>query len=82
MGAPIGKCFFWRGGASELMSLGENFGSNVEKSQKKLKKLSKNAKSRVKKSPKMGGGGVQNDKKKGTIYNGKIFGVKTMIKYW
>ena len=64
------------------MSLGENFGSNVKKSQKKLKKLSKNAKSRVKKSPKMGGGGVQNDKKKGTIYNGKIFGVKTMIKYW
>ena len=75
-----------------MISLGEKFGSNdeksqkkskkVKKSQKKLKKLSKNAKSRVEKCQKSGGGGVQNDKKKGAIYYGKIFGGKTMIKYW
>ena len=54
----------------------------VRKSQKKLKKLSKNAKSRVKNVKKRGGGGVQSAQKKGTIYYGKIFRGKTMIKYW
>ena len=30
----------------------------------------------------MRGGGSKSDQKKGTIYYGKFFGVKTMIKYW
>ena len=41
MGESIGKCFFWRGGASELSSLGEKFGSNDKKNQKKSKKVKK-----------------------------------------